>query len=220
MGKKGRAAGGGTTGSTGACGKRVEGGDASGPSSRPRRDGRARWGHAEGGVLTTASRRDGDRVALVGGAKRLCYSAPWGSAFLYWAEDGVVRGLPPRRHRSPPLLPVRGPWRAEGRGAPPRSPSPPRPLELPSCPPPPLARPPHVTPPRPPPPDAPTVAPPAGLVSVPLEAIVGSRLQRCASYTRFDGCPRPISVPHPSGRRFEWPCWPTRRDRVAPLALP
>lgn len=75
-------------------------------------------------------------------------------------------------------------------------------------------------PPGPPPPDAPTVAPPAGLVSVPLEVIVGSRLQRCAWYFRFDGCPRPISVPHPSGRRFEWPCWPPRRDRVARLALP
>lgn len=80
--------------------------------------------------------------------------------------------------------------------------------------------PPCHTPPAPPPPDAPTVAPPAGLVSVPLEVIVGSRLQRCAWYFRFDGCPRPISVPHPSGRRFEWPCWPPRRDRVARLALP
>lgn len=173
-------------------------------------------------MLTTAPRRDGDRVALVGGERGLWCSARWGSAFLYWSADGVVRGLPPRRHRSPPPLPVRGPWRAEGKGAPPRSPSPPpRPLGRPSCPPPPLARrPPLVTPPRPPPPDAPTVAPPAGLVSVPLEVIVGSRLQRCAWYFRFDGCPRPISVPHPSGRRFEWPCWPPRRDRVARLALP
>lgn len=135
----------------------MEGGAACGLSSRPRRDGRARWGHAEGGVLTTAPRRDGDRVALVGGERGLWCSARWGSAFLYWSADGVVRGLPPRRHRSPPPLPVRGPWRAEGKGAPPRSPSPPpRPLGRPSCPPPPLARrPPLVTPPRPPPPRRP-----------------------------------------------------------------